>query len=55
MQDPIAVDDSLVLDHVNIQQAIVKKLQDGSIGYILEHKTFPEYTLGEYRTMAEKY
>lgn len=55
MQDPIAIDDSLVLDYVNIQQVLAKQLEDGSVGYMLEHKTFPEYTLREYRAMAEKY
>lgn len=49
MQDPIAVDDSLVLDNVTIQQVLTKQLEDGSIGYMLESKTFREYTLGEYR------
>lgn len=55
MQEPIAMDDSLVLAHIKIQHVLAKHLEDGSIGYLLESKTFPEYTLREYRAMAEKY
>lgn len=55
MKAPIAVEDSLKLDHVLIQQVLEKQLADGSIGYMLDTKKIPEITFGEYRTMAEKY
>lgn len=55
MQDPIDIDDSIVLHYVNNQQVVAKQLEDGSVGYMLEPTTSPAYTLKEYRTMAEMY
>lgn len=51
----IPVENSLKLEHVNIQQVFAKQLADGSIGYMLDVKTIPNITFGEYRRMIEKY
>lgn len=47
------MDESTVLNYLIMQHVESKQLPNGSIGYMLGHTTFSDYTLGYYQLLPQ--